>query len=219
MEELADGVFHLQCMPVLPWALNAYLIEDVLIDAGTRRSGGRLLKQIGDRKLSAHAHPDHQGSSHEISERRGIPYLVSEVDAPDAEDPTLIPDNQPNHPVTSLLFRLFTGPGHPVDRRLSEGDQVGGFEVLETPGHSPGHVAFWRASDKTLIIGDVLTNQDQLTGSAGLHEPKSFFTTDPERNRESARRLVALEPELVCFGHGKPVRDPGKLAAFVAKLG
>ena len=41
---------------------------------------------------------------------------------------------------------------------------------------------------------------------------------DPARNRESARRLAALEPALACFGHGAPLRDPGKLGDFVARL-
>ena len=38
------------------------------------------------------------------------------------------------------------------------------------------------------------------------------------RNRESARKLIALEPELVCFGHGAPLRDPAKLKRFVDGL-
>ena len=36
--------------------------------------------------------------------------------------------------------RVFAGPGHPVDRTLHEGDEVGGFTVLEAPGHSAGHI-------------------------------------------------------------------------------
>lgn len=43
-------------------------------------------------------------------------------------------------------------------------------------------------------------------------------TPDPARNRESARKLAALEPELVCFGHGAPLRDQRKLKQFVDGL-
>jgi glyoxylase-like metal-dependent hydrolase (beta-lactamase superfamily II) len=64
----------------------------------------------------------------------------------------------------------------------------------------------------------VLAIIDQYTGIPGLHEPKPSLTPDPKRNRESARRLAALEPELVCFGHGAPLRDPRKLTAFVEGL-
>ena len=52
----------------------------------------------------------------------------------------------------------------------------------------------------------------------GLHEPRTIFTPDPATNRLSIRRLVALEPEVVCFGHGRPLRDPEKLKRFVAGL-
>ena len=79
-------------------------------------------------------------------------------------------------------------------------------------------MVFWRESDRVLIIGDVLANMDQYTGIPGLHEPKPALTPDPARNRESARKLAALEPELVCFGHGAPLRDPRKLKEFVDGL-
>jgi glyoxylase-like metal-dependent hydrolase (beta-lactamase superfamily II) len=64
----------------------------------------------------------------------------------------------------------------------------------------------------------VFTNIDTITGIPGLHEPRSFFTPDPARNRDSMRRLAELEPALVCFGHGRPLRNPGKLKAFTSRL-
>ena len=86
------------------------------------------------------------------------------------------------------------------------------------PGHSPGHVAYWRESDRVLIAGDVLNGMNLITGIPGLHEPPNAFTTDPAQNRESARRLAALEPSLVVFGHGPPLRDTRKFVDFVNGL-
>ena len=40
-----------------------------------------------------------------------------------------------------------------------------------------------------------------------LREPEAIFTLDPIENRRSARRFLSLEPKLVCFGHGPPLRD------------
>lgn len=117
-----------------------------------------------------------------------------------------------------LMGRILPGPGHPVDRRLREGDEVAGFRVLDTPGHSAGHISLWRESDRTLICGDVFTNINTSTGLPGLHEPRPYFTPDPQRNRESMRRLAALEPALVCFGHGRPLRDPARLREFTTGL-
>jgi glyoxylase-like metal-dependent hydrolase (beta-lactamase superfamily II) len=90
--------------------------------------------------------------------------------------------------------------------------------VLETPGHSAGHVSFWRESDRTLICGDVVNGMNLLTTIPGLHEPVGIFTPDPERNRESAKRLGELEPALVCVGHGPPWRDTRKFVEFCRSL-
>jgi glyoxylase-like metal-dependent hydrolase (beta-lactamase superfamily II) len=57
-----------------------------------------------------------------------------------------------------------------------------------------------------------------LLGIPQLREPPEFFTPDPAQNRESARKLAALEPALVCFGHGPPLRDTKKFTDFVAGL-
>lgn len=224
MKEVAPGVFHLQCLPALPYAVNAYLVEDVLIDSGARQSGKRILEQIGDRPVSAHAlthaHPDHTGSSRKISTELGLPYWCPEDDAPLAEDIDRMIQSygNPRHPVSQIFIRSFKGPAHRVDRRLGEGDEVAGFRVIDAPGHSPGHVAYWRESDAVMILGDVLFNMHPLTGIPGLHLPKDYLTTDPVQNRDSARNLAALEPELVLFGHGAPLRDPRKLARFVESL-
>jgi len=222
MKELAPDVWHLQCLPALPYAVNAYLIDDVLIDAGTRQSTKRILKQLDGHEVAAHAlthaHPDHQGASHEVCEALEIPFWCPTLDVPAAEDPRLIRERQPARPMARFFYRIFAGPAHPVDRALEEGDEVGGFKVIDAPGHSAGQCVFWRGSDRVLIIGDVLANMDQYTGIPGLNEPKPALTPDPARNRESARKLAKLEPELVCFGHGKPLRDTGKLVGFVESL-
>jgi hydroxyacylglutathione hydrolase len=221
VKQLADGVWHLNTFP-LPNSINAYLVEDVLIDAGTRRSAKGILRQLSGHRVSAHAlthaHPDHQGASHAVCTQLGIPYWVPEGDVDAAEDPSLIGARQPDHPIAQFYVRLFTGPGHPVDRQLREGDEVGGFQVLDTPGHSRGHVSYWRESDRVLILGDVLNNMDILTAIPGLREPKTIVTPDPHRNRESIGRLGELEPWLVLFGHGAPLRDTRKFVDFCARV-
>jgi glyoxylase-like metal-dependent hydrolase (beta-lactamase superfamily II) len=90
--------------------------------------------------------------------------------------------------------------------------------VLSTPGHSPGHISFWRESDQTLICGDVMWGYNPFTMTGGPREPYTPLSPDPKLNRESARRLAALRPELVCFGHGPPLRNPQVFADAVAKL-
>ena len=219
MRQLAANLYLLGGFP--PFAINVYLVGDVLVDAGTRHAGRRILRQLRGSSVITHAlthvHPDHQGASHEVCTALDVPLWCGEHDADAMEDGRIM-ERQPKHPLNVLIGYAWPGPAHPVARRLHEGDAVAGFLVLDTPGHSAGHVAFWRESDRTLICGDVFTNIDTLTGLPGLHEPKPFFTPDPARNRQSMRRLAELEPALVCFGHGRPLRDPAKLKAFTDRL-
>src|SRR5919106_1055067 len=220
MKQLAHGVWQLGGFP--PNAINVYVIEDVLVDAASRHATRRILRQVEGHRVTAHAlthaHPDHQGASHAVCERLELPFWVGARDADAAEDPRLIGERQPRHPIARFFYRAFVGPGHPVDRKLAEGDEVAGFAVLDVPGHSAGHIAFWRESDRVLILGDVLNNMDVLTAIPGLHLPKPYLTPDPGRNLESARRLAALEPALVLFGHGPPLRDTRKFVDFVVAL-
>ena len=220
MRQLAEGAHQLRGWP--PNAINVYLLADVLIDAGTRRAEKRILRQLAGRHVAAHAlthaHPDHQGSSHAVCERLGIPLWCGQGDVPAMESPGGVAGSSPTTWATFVQRRFWVGPPHPVSRALVEGDEVAGFTVLETPGHSPGHVAYWRESDGVLIMGDVLFNLNPLTGVPGLHAAPAAFTPDPARNRESARRLAPLRPRLACFGHGPPLRDPGVLVDFVARL-
>jgi hydroxyacylglutathione hydrolase len=220
MKQHAEGVWQLSGFP--PNSINVFLLDDVLVDASARFATRSILKQLEGRPLSAHAlthaHPDHQGASHAVCERFGVPFWVGALDVPAAENPKLIGERQPNHFMAQLFAKTMTGPGHPVDRALNEGDEVGSFKVIDAPGHSAGHVAFWRESDRVLVLGDVLNSADVYTLIPGLREPRPYFTPDPAENRRSARKLALLEPELVLFGHGPPVRDTKKFVDFVNSL-
>ncbi len=220
MRQLADGLYQLSGFP--PNAINVYLAGDVLIDAATKMARRRIERQLAGRELAAHAlthaHPDHQGSSHAICERRRIPLWCGEGDVEVVQNPDALSSPKAPAWLHAVEMRLWTGPAHTVDRVLREGDAVAGFTVLQTPGHSPGHLSYWRESDRTLILGDVFFNINPLTGRAALHEPPPMFTPDPTANRASARRMAALRPNLVCFGHGPPLRDPDALQAFVETL-
>jgi hydroxyacylglutathione hydrolase len=180
------------------------------------------LRRLRTHKVSlhalTHAHPDHQGSSHAICEALGIPLWCGERDADAMEQEGEILRRMRRHWLTDSVGRMWTGPPHPVAKRLREGDQVGTFTVLETPGHTVGHSSFWRETDRVLILGDVIANIHIWTGIPMLREPESIFSVDPSLNRRSARRILELEPKLVCFGHGAPMRNPKRLIQYLERL-
>ncbi len=220
MRRLADGLHLLRGFPA--FAINVYLMGDVIVDAGSRYDARRILRQVRGHAVSAltltHAHPDHQGSCHEVCQTLQVPLWCGADDADAVEDPALMLRRLPSHWSTRSFGPLLAGPAHPVARRLREGDEVGGFAVLETPGHCAGHVSYWRAADRVLVLGDLLANFSPPLGFFGLREPPPFFSPDPAENRRSARRVAALEPALVCFGHGPPLRDTPRFLEFVRRL-
>jgi glyoxylase-like metal-dependent hydrolase (beta-lactamase superfamily II) len=98
---------------------------------------------------------------------------------------------------------------------LHEGDAVGDFVVLDTPGHSPGHISLWRERDRVLVAGDVFFGMNIVTTVPGIRQPFGPFTIDPPLNRASELRLVELEPSLLLLGHGPPITGAAeKLRAF-----
>jgi glyoxylase-like metal-dependent hydrolase (beta-lactamase superfamily II) len=191
----------------------------VLVDSGTRYSARRILRGVHAQPLAAvlltHAHPDHQGASAAVCSIRDIPLWCGAGDADAVEsgrnDP-LVPDKGRNR----RLARFLAGPAHNVERRLREGDRIGEWVVLETPGVSPGHISLWRESDRVLIVGDVAINQHPILGRPGLYEQPGLSVGDPVRNAASLRRLADLRPALAVFGHGRPLRDPEALRGLAA---
>jgi glyoxylase-like metal-dependent hydrolase (beta-lactamase superfamily II) len=207
LEPVAPGVWLLPLAP--RYALNVYVVGEVLVDAGLRSSAPRILEALRDRELHAHllthAHPDHQGASAAVCRALDLPLWVGLRDREAAEAGRF---SIGYDDLRAPLFRpadLLAGPGHPVDRELREGDVVAGFEVIETPGHTPGHLSLWRASDGVVILGDVASHRNPLALRRGLHPSSRLFTGDRAKNLRSIRRIAALRPRLVFFGHGPPL--------------
>jgi glyoxylase-like metal-dependent hydrolase (beta-lactamase superfamily II) len=215
MRELAPGVWQLAGFP--PNLFNVYLVGDVLIDAATRFARRRLFNQLRDRRPSlvalTHCHPDHQGMAHEVCTTYGVTLACHE------EDSAAMEGREPMQPRNLMLRQsawLWAGPPHPVGWKLHDGDLVAGFRVVHAPGHTAGHVVFFRERDRVAIAGDLLFSVG-ITACRGLTEPPAFFCEDPEQNRRSIRLLAELRPSLVCFGHGPPLRQPEMLNRFVAR--
>lgn len=222
MEQIADDVFHLPMM--LREGMNAYLIGDVLVDAGGPPFGLRIVKTLrsGGHPLRAHvithARGDHAGGSHTIVEELKVPVWAGAADV-EAIESGQVDTTGLRAPLLKLMGNF---DGVKVRRALHEGDTVGpDFVVLDTPGRTRGHISLWRERDRILLCGDVWLNMDMKTTRRGLRPPPPSQTIDPEANRAAARRLAALEPAIVGFGHGPMLKDDAaaKLRAWVAKHG
>jgi hydroxyacylglutathione hydrolase len=174
MNRLADDVFQVPLMP--RDAINAYLIGDVLVDAGYPFHGKKLVGALRGRPVGTHvlthAHADHAGGSRRVCDDLRVPLWCGAADAEAAATGRAVNRGGVAGPLLKLYMRWSPVA---VAKDLREGDQVGpGFTVLDVPGQSPGHIALWRERDRVLICGDVFFNMHILTLVPGLHEPPAL---------------------------------------------
>jgi glyoxylase-like metal-dependent hydrolase (beta-lactamase superfamily II) len=109
-------------------------------------------------------------------------------------------------------------PAIPVDgghviRSLVEGDRVRDLMVLDTPGHTPGHISLLHEAASLVLMGDLVGSVDgELTFG-----PRAF-TADAVASRASLARVVTLGVDRLVFSHGAEVADPnGAVTGLVAR--
>ena len=220
MKNLGPGVWRLKEFPAP--TINCYLAEDVLIDAGRTWDRRRIFAELEGREISmlalTHVHPDHQGVAKDVCEARGVPLAchAEDVDAMEGRRP--VQEASAHNPVNRMIASIWQGPPYKVEQVLQDGDEVAGFRCVHTPGHSRGHLVFFRESDRVAICGDVIRNLSYATGLPGIKEPPDIFTYDPAENRRSIRKLAELEPSLILPGHGPAVTDMAAFERFVSSL-
>jgi glyoxylase-like metal-dependent hydrolase (beta-lactamase superfamily II) len=231
MEKVADGVWLLR--GDLGKGMNLYFLEDeggvVQFDAGTKgmvKATKAAAEKLGGvtRIVLGHAHADHRGTAPSM----GVPIYCHPDDVADAEsDASIAPymdlSQLPFAPVRWIypaLLRHWDGGATKITGTVSEGDQVAGFRVIHFPGHAPGLIGLWRESDRLAIVSDVVYLIDSAVrlgrplpkGEASVPHPA--WAWDHAKAKESVRKLAALEPAIVCTGHGGPLRGENLRAAL-----
>lgn len=194
--------------------VNAYLVREddgfTLVDTGlggaadtllaiARRNGAQI------RRIAlTHGHQDHAGSLDALRKRLGseVEISMSDFDARECAGEHVIEGKR-----RGSWARLETKP----DVRLTGGERIGNLEAIPTPGHTPGHLAFLDARDRTLFAGDTFTTywRAEIPNRAAQPFPLAAMgTQDGERIIDAARALRALDPSVLLVGHGPAVRNP-----------
>lgn len=198
--------------------VNAYLVPEddglTLVDTMLPGSAKRILAAAAAtgapiRRIAlTHGHGDHVGALDALA--AALPDAEVLISARDArllaKDVSLDPD-EPQGKVRGGVPGTDTRP----TRTLAAGDRVGSLEVVATPGHTPGHVAFLDTRDGTLLCGDVFATLGGVRTSSRPQLPfplPGWATWDRELELASAQALRDLTPTALAPGHGPVVADP-----------
>lgn len=203
---------------------NVYFVQSrkawVLVDtmwrgrAGLIKSAAEVLFGVGTRPQAivlTHVHPDHAGSASELAHMWDVIVYVHPDEVP------LPPSGRIIGALARVERRWMFPSGQdglsPLDLNVGV-PGLPDWQVISTPGHTPGHLALFREGDRTLISGDaVLTvNLNSLGDALSLRHtlagPPRFATWSWRAASESVSEVARLEPSVVIPGHGRPMTGP-----------
>lgn len=213
--------------------------EWILIDAGLPGTAG-LIRRAAEARFGessrprciilTHAHADHAGALETLAQDWEVPVYAHDLELPYLNGTAAYPPPDVKigggaMPALSVLFPR--GPFN-VSRWLqalpSDGSVPGmpEWQWIHTPGHTPGHVSFWRERDAALVVGDafITTNQESvyavLTQKPEMHGPPMYYTQNWEQAERAVETLAALNPELAVTGHGHAMRGAPMCSALHA---
>ena len=158
--------------------------------------------------MLTHAHIDHVGTLDALHEALpNAQVAISERDARFLSGDKSLDPSEPQVPLRG---------GYPVCKTkpallLHEGDRIGSLEVIATPGHTPGQLAFLDTRDLAVIVGDAFQTLGgvAIAGTVELLFPlPALATWHKGLALESARKLLALQPSLLAVGHGRVLSNP-----------
>jgi len=218
--EIAPHVHH------IPGTIaNLYLLVEpagvTLIDAGLAGSEKKIfayLAKLGraprdlKRILITHADGDHVGALSALQRATGARVYASAIEARAIRaghmSRELTPTGWQKIALTigsPLIKKMFAARPASVDE-IVNGDQIlpmgGGMRVLDTRGHTPGHLSYFAPAVGVLFVGDSLVSEGtRLRGSRGMNN------WDQPLADQAVRTQAMLAPKIVCAGHGAVIRD------------
>jgi len=202
---------------------NTYILVDsdglAIIDAGLPRSEKKILAYIAGMGKSkqdvkhiiiTHADLDHFGGLSALQKATGARTYASQIEADAIAQGKSSREILPKGFSFRRILFAIVGPflkatPFQVDEIITEGQTLpilGGLQVLETAGHTPGHISLFAPSGNILFCGDSMVSDEN-----GLHGSRPGLTWNEPKARESERKQAGLGANIVCSGHGPPLKE------------
>lgn len=207
--------------------VNIYMVASddhwVLIDTGIPGSAAKIEQMAEDlfggmppaAILLTHGHFDHRGAAEDLLKIWQVPIYAHEMELPYLTGKSAYPPPDPTVGGGLMSLMSFLYPKRPIDLRPKltafandAAPYLPEWEIIYTPGHSPGHISLFRKSDSVLIAGDAFVTTKQESAIATLCSqpyisgPPKYFTYDWGVARNSFFKLLELKPETAATGHG-----------------
>ena len=230
LEDVAPGVARLGVVFVNVYFVGAVGESWVLVDTGLPHAAAYIRQAAAacygedvppEAILLTHGHFDHAGSALELAEAWDVPIYAHPLERPYLTGQSDYPPSDPTMGgAIAQMSRLFPTSGYDFGERVQPLPEDGtvpglpGWRWLHTPGHTAGHVSFYREDDRVLLAGDAFATMDldswtsQVTHEREISRPPVPFTTDWGAVRASIKTLAALEPDVLAAGHGLPIAGP-----------
>jgi glyoxylase-like metal-dependent hydrolase (beta-lactamase superfamily II) len=195
---------------------NQYLLisgdELTLIDAGLPGNHNRILnyiQKIGFKPTSlkhilvTHADGDHSAAVGDLKLATGAIVYASQPEADAIRAGVSSRPLKPHglqKPIYALSKRIIPTIPNPVDEILTPGlvfPVLEGLQVLNSAGHTPGHLSFYLSTDCILFAGDSIWN----SRNGPIPYATTANTWDTNLATESFQRQMALKPKIIAAGH------------------
>jgi glyoxylase-like metal-dependent hydrolase (beta-lactamase superfamily II) len=198
--------------------VNCFLVREddgfTLVDTNLSKSGDDILAAADEaggavRRIAlTHAHGDHVGS---VEELHGLlpdaEVLISERDARFLRGDMSLDPGEPQDKLRGNYVKVDVEP----TRLLHPGERVGSLEVVASPGHTPGHVAYRDTRDGTLVAGDAYQTLGGIAVSGKIRPLFPFpalATWHKPTALDSASTLRELQASRLAVGHGNVLESP-----------
>jgi glyoxylase-like metal-dependent hydrolase (beta-lactamase superfamily II) len=157
-----------------------------------------------------HGDTDHRGAAPALRAVAKVychPGAVEQAEGSGGRDYWRTEELPPDVRALHAFMHRFVWDGGPVriDGTVEEGDRVAGFEVVALPGHAPGLIGLWRASDGVALVSDCFYCTDMYGRPQPPAVPLDAYNLDTAEARRSIAKLAALEPRIACPGHLGPL--------------